>query len=43
MKLGRTIGWQVTLGTAVAAALAAGALSPFVLRAAPPAVTDEVT
>ena len=34
MKVGRTLGWQLTLGTAVVGALAAGALSPYVLRAA---------
>jgi hypothetical protein len=43
MKVGRKLGWQVTLGTAVVGALAAGALSPFVLRAAPVVVPDEVT
>src|SRR4051794_38077418 len=42
MKVGRTLGWQLTLGTAVIGALAAGALSP-VLRAAPVVVPDEVT
>ena len=43
MKVGRTLGWQLTLGTAVVGALAAGALSPYVLRAAPVVVPDEVT
>jgi hypothetical protein len=43
MKVGRKFGWQITLGTAVVGALAAGALSPFVLRAAPVVVPDEVT
>src|SRR3954470_12760878 len=43
MKVGRTLRWQITLGTAVVGALAAGALSPYVLRAAPVVVPDEVT
>jgi len=43
MKAGRKFGWQITLGTAVLGALTAGALTPFVLRAAPVTVPDEVT
>src|SRR3954452_23499311 len=43
MKVGRTLGWQITLGTAVIGALAAGEVSPYVLRAAPVVVPDEVT
>jgi hypothetical protein len=39
----RKLGWQLTLGAAVVGALAAGAASPFVLRAAPPVVEGEVT
>ena len=39
----RKLGWQITLGAAVVGALAAGAASPFVLRAAPPVVEGEVT
>ncbi len=42
MKVRPSIGWQITLGAAVVGSLAAGALSPFALRAAP-AVTEEVT
>ena len=42
MKAGK-LGWQITLGTAVIGALTAGVLTPFVLRAAPVTVTDEVT
>ena len=43
MKFGRNIGWQITLGAAVVGALAVGASSPLVLRAAPVTVPDEVT
>ncbi len=43
MKFGRNIGWQITLGAAVVGALAVGASSPLVLRAAPVTVADEVT
>ncbi len=43
MKFGRNIGWQVTLGAAVVGAMAVGASSPRVLRAAPVTVPDEVT
>jgi hypothetical protein len=43
MKVGPKLGWQITLGTAVVGVLAAGALSPFALRAAPVVVPDEVT
>ena len=43
MKVGRNFGWQITLGTAVVGALGLGIVSPFVLRAAPVVVPDEVT
>ncbi|MEQ1728076.1 MAG: hypothetical protein ABL982_06810 [Vicinamibacterales bacterium] len=43
MKFGRNIGWQITLGAAVVGALALGASSPLVLRAAPVTVPGEVT
>ena len=43
MKQGRKFGWQITLGTAVIGALAAGVYAPFTLRAAPPVITEEVT
>jgi hypothetical protein len=43
MKVARKFGWQITFGTAVLGAMALGVTSPFVLRAAPPVVTDEVT
>src|SRR6476646_11026046 len=43
MKVVRKFVWHITVGTAVLGAMALGVTSPFVLRAAPPVVTDEVT
>ena len=43
MKVGRTLGWQITLGAAAVGALAATVWTSSTVRAAAPVVTEEVT